>query len=61
MRIAAALAHPVWCRAGPGPVRVAEWIGRAGAEGVDLLAFELRVDRKRRAVASFSEDPDARD
>jgi nitrilase len=39
MRIAAAQAHPAWGRPGPGAERVAGWIGRAGAEGVDLLAF----------------------
>ena len=39
MRIAAAQAHPVWGRPGPGAERVATWIARAGAEGVDLLAF----------------------
>jgi nitrilase len=39
MRVAAAQAHPVWGRPGEGAERVADWIGRAGAEGVDLLAF----------------------
>ena len=39
MRIAAAQAHPVWGRPDEGAERVVEWIARAGAEGVDLLAF----------------------
>ena len=39
MRIAAAQAHPVWGRPGPGAERVAHWIGRAGQEDIDLLAF----------------------
>jgi nitrilase len=39
MRIAAANVHPIWGRPDAGAERVAEWIGRAGAEGVDLLAF----------------------
>jgi nitrilase len=39
MRIAAAQAHPVWGRPGPGADRVAAWIGRAGEAEVDLLAF----------------------
>ena len=39
MRIAAAQAHPIWGRPGPGAERVAAWIGRAGEAGVDLLAF----------------------
>ena len=39
MRIAAAQAHPVWGRPDEGAKRVVEWIVRAGAEGVDLLAF----------------------
>jgi nitrilase len=39
MRIAAAQIHPAWGRPILGAERVAEWIGRAGDEGVDLLAF----------------------
>jgi nitrilase len=39
MRIAAAQAHPVWGRPGPGAERVAAWIAQAGDAGVDLLAF----------------------
>jgi predicted amidohydrolase len=39
MRIAAAQIHPAWGRPTVGAERVADWIGRAGAEGVDLLAF----------------------
>ncbi len=39
MRIAAANAHGAWGRPDEGARRVAEWIARAGAEGVDLLAF----------------------
>ncbi len=39
MRIAAANNHSAWGRPDAGAERVAEWIGRAGDEGVDLLAF----------------------
>ena len=39
MRIAAAQVHSAWGRPDEGAERVIEWIGRAGAEGVDLLAF----------------------
>ena len=39
MRIAAANVHGAWGRPDEGAERVTEWIGRAGAEGVDLLAF----------------------
>jgi nitrilase len=39
MRIAAAQIHAAWGRPAQGAARVAEWIGRAGAEGVDLVAF----------------------
>ncbi len=39
MRIAAAQAHPAWGRPNEGAERVCGWIERAGAEGVDLLAF----------------------
>ncbi len=39
MRIAAANIHGAWGRPDEGAERVAEWIGRAGAEGADLLAF----------------------
>lgn len=39
MRIAAAQIHPAWGRPAQGAERVAEWIGRAGDEGVDLVAF----------------------
>jgi nitrilase len=39
MRIGAAQAHPVWGRPAAGAERVVKWIGRACAEGVDLLAF----------------------
>jgi nitrilase len=39
MRIAAAQAHSAWGRPDTGAEHVAEWIGRAGTEGVDLLAF----------------------
>ena len=39
MRIAAANARPIWGRPDAGAERVIEWIARAGAEGVDLLAF----------------------
>jgi nitrilase len=39
MRIAAAQIHQAWGRPELGAERVAQWIGRAGAEGVDLLAL----------------------
>ena len=39
MRIAAANAHGTWGRPDAGAERIVEWIARAGAEGVDLLAF----------------------
>jgi nitrilase len=39
MRIAAAQSHPAWGRPRLGAERVAGWIARAAAEGVDLLAF----------------------
>jgi nitrilase len=39
MRIGAAQIHPVWGRPGLGAERVVEWIDKAGADGVDLLAF----------------------
>jgi nitrilase len=39
VRIAAANVHGVWGRPDEGAERVAEWIGRAAADGVDLLAF----------------------
>jgi nitrilase len=39
MRIAAAQAHQAWGRPDEGADRVVEWIARAAAEGVDLLAF----------------------
>ena len=39
MRIAAANVRPRWGKPDAGAERVAEWIARAGAEGVDLLAF----------------------
>jgi nitrilase len=39
MRIAAANAHSAWGRPDAAAERVVEWIARAGAEGVDLLAF----------------------
>jgi nitrilase len=39
MRIAAAQAHSAWGRPDTGAEHVAEWIGRAGTEGVDLVAF----------------------
>ena len=39
MRIAAAQIHQAWGRPGPGAERVADWIGRAAGEDVDLLAF----------------------
>jgi nitrilase len=39
MRIAAANIRPRWGKPDAGAERVTEWIARAGAEGVDLLAF----------------------
>ena len=39
MRMAAANVRPRWGQPDAGAERVAEWIARAGAEGVDLLAF----------------------
>ena len=39
MRIAAANARPRWGQPDAGAERVVEWIARAGAEGVDVLAF----------------------
>lgn len=39
MRIAAAQVHQAWGRPDEGAARVVDWIARAGAEGVDLLAF----------------------
>jgi nitrilase len=70
MRLAAAQAHQAWGRPDEGAERVVDWIARAAAEGVDLLAFgethlggypfELKVDRRRLAVASFSDEPEAR-
>ncbi len=39
MRIAAAQVHQAWGRPDAGAERVIDWISRAGAEGVDLLAF----------------------
>ena len=39
MRIAAANVRPRWGKPDAGSERVAEWIARAGAEGVDVLAF----------------------
>lgn len=39
MRIAAAQAHQAWGRPDEGADRVVDWIGRAAADGVDLLAF----------------------
>jgi nitrilase len=39
MRIAAAQIHPAWGRPEQGAERIVDWIARAGAEGVDLLAF----------------------
>jgi nitrilase len=39
MRIAAAQVHQAWGRPDAGAERVIDWIGRAGSEGVDLLAF----------------------
>ena len=39
MRIAAAQVHAAWGRPDAGAARVAEWIGRAAADDVDLLAF----------------------
>lgn len=39
MRIAAANVHGVWGRPDAGAERITEWIAKAGAEGVDLLAF----------------------
>jgi len=39
MRIAAAQAHSAWGRPDEGAERVVEWIARAGAQGIDLLAF----------------------
>jgi nitrilase len=39
MRIAAAQAHPAWGQPEAGADRVIEWLGRAAADGVDLLAF----------------------
>ncbi|MFV2063329.1 MAG: carbon-nitrogen hydrolase family protein, partial [Chloroflexota bacterium] len=39
MRIAAAQIHQAWGRPDAGAERVAEWIDKAGAKDVDLLAF----------------------
>ncbi len=39
MRIAAANVRPRWGQPDAGAERVAEWIARAGADGVDVLAF----------------------
>ena len=39
MRIAAANIHPAWGQPDEGAERVVEWIARADAEGIDLLAF----------------------
>jgi nitrilase len=39
MRIAAANMHGTWGRPDAGAERVTEWIAKAAAEGVDLLAF----------------------
>jgi nitrilase len=39
MRIAAAQAHQAWGRPDEGAARVIEWIERAAADDVDLLAF----------------------
>jgi nitrilase len=39
MRIAAAQLHAAWGRPAAGAERAATWIGRAAAEGVDLLTF----------------------
>jgi len=39
MRIATANVHGIWGRPDAGAERVVEWIAKAGAEGVDLLAF----------------------
>ena len=59
MRIAAAQIHPAWGRPDLGAARVAEWIGRAGDEGVDLRRLRrdapgrlpvLALDDRRRAL-----------
>ena len=59
MRIAAANIHSAWGRPDEGAERAVEWIGKAGAEGVDLRSdiFQLSVDRRRLSVADLSDDP----
>lgn len=39
MRIAAAQVHQAWGRPDEGAEQVADWIGRAAGDGIDLLAF----------------------
>jgi nitrilase len=39
MRVAAAQTAPVWCDKAATAERVADWIGRAAAEGAELVAF----------------------